>query len=174
MGCDKALLDVGGGPMARRLAGLLGAIGHPVVEVGPGVSGLEAVREDPVGAGPLAAVVAGAAALRAHGHIGPAIVLACDLPLVGHRTLSWLARWPGVGSVVPVVETYPQPLCARWAAPDLMAAGDLVSAGKRSMKALLGRPGVVFVDEKGWPEGVSARDFADLDTPQDMARLGLV
>jgi molybdopterin-guanine dinucleotide biosynthesis protein A len=173
MGFDKARLEVSGALNVVRLAGLLEAASRPAIEVGPGVSGLEAVREDPVGAGPLVAVCAGAAALRAHGYAGPAIVVACDLPLLGRGVLPWLAGWPGAGSVVPVVEGYPQPLCARWSASDLTAVAALVSGGERSMKALLGRPGVLLVDEKGWPHGVSARDFADVDTPEDAARLGL-
>src|SRR3954468_1318664 len=82
MGRDKALLEVGGQRLVDRAATALAAVADPVLEVGPGWSVLPAVREDPPGSGPLAAVVAGAAALRAGGHDGPVIVLAVDMPFV--------------------------------------------------------------------------------------------
>lgn len=46
MGADKALLEIGGRRLADRGASVLAAVCHPVLEVGPGVSGLPAVRED--------------------------------------------------------------------------------------------------------------------------------
>src|SRR5688500_16693472 len=78
LGSDTALLEVEGRRRVGRAAATLGAVAKPVVEVGPGWSGLPAVREDPPRSGPLAAVSAGAAALRAVGHDGPVLVLAVD------------------------------------------------------------------------------------------------
>ena len=82
MGTDKALLEVDGRTLAERAAAVLRAVCDPVLEVGPGVSGLPAVREDPPGAGPLAALGAGAAELARGGHAGPVLVLAVDMPFV--------------------------------------------------------------------------------------------
>lgn len=174
MGSDKALLEVDGLPNAVRLAGVLRQVAAPVVEVGPGRSGLLAVTEEPAGSGPLVALSAGAALLERLGHAGPALVLACDLPFVDAEALEVLVAWPEGGSVVPVAGGQPQPLCARWSASDLRWAARLVEAGERSMKALLNRPGVEFVDEEQWPGREPAgRVFADVDTAEDLRRLGL-
>src|ERR1700736_1061525 len=59
MGRDKATLPVNGTPLAERTATLLAQVADPVVEVGPGWTGLVAVREEPAGQGPLAAMAAG-------------------------------------------------------------------------------------------------------------------
>lgn len=173
MGFDKASLSIEGIPSAERLARLLCQVVTPVIEVGPGCSGLPAVLEEPPGAGPLVATVAGATALRDAGHLGSSLVLACDLPLIDETALRLLAGWPGGRSVVPIVDGYPQPLCARWSAEDLAVAGDLVDAGERSMRTLLARPGVVLVDEAAWSSTVDADAFADVDSPADLERLGL-
>jgi molybdopterin-guanine dinucleotide biosynthesis protein A len=173
MGFDKASVQVDGVPNAVRLAAVLGEVASPVVEVGPGRSGLVAVDEQPPGQGPLSATCAAWETLRAMGHFGPVLVVACDLPFVTAEDLGLLATWPGPASVVPVAAGRPQPLCARWSPEDLSAARLLVQGGERSMKALLLRPGVVFVDEKHWPEGKARRVFADFDTPSDLADLGL-
>lgn len=173
MGFDKASMSVDGVPCAERTARLLQTVVSVAVEVGPGVSGLPAVEEDLPGSGPLVAVVAGAAELRRRGHVHGALVLACDLPLLTEAVLTTIARWPGDGSVVPVVEGRPQPLCARWSADDLDVAGELAGTGNRSMRALLERPGVVLIDEASWPGDVDRSAFADADTPTDLDRLGV-
>lgn len=172
MGFAKATLDVGGQPNAVRLAGALGRVAGPLVEVGPGYSGLPAVSEEPRGGGPLVALCAGAGALAALGHAGPALVVACDLPFVTAGTLGVLAAWPGGASVVPVAGGRPQPLCARWSASDLALARDLVAAGERAMRALLSAAAVEVLEESGWP-GDAERLFADADTLSDLERLGL-
>jgi len=173
MGFDKASMLIDGVPCAARIAAMMQAVVADAVEVGPGVSGLAAVQEEPSGGGPLVAVCAGARALGERGGAGSALVLACDLPLVTESLLRTLAEWPGSGSVVPVIEGRPQPLCARWSAEDLAASADLVEAGLRSMRSLLDRPGVELVDEERWPGPADRRAFSDVDTPADLKRLGL-
>lgn len=173
MGFDKASMTVDGEPCAARLARLLRDVSSMAVEVGPGVSGLPAVHEDPPGSGPLVALAAGAAALRARGHGYSALVLACDLPLVTGDVLRALAGWAGDGSVVPVVGGRAQPLCARWSAEDLVVSAELAATGHRSLRPLLERPDVTLVEEDDWPAAVDRRVFADADTPEDLERLGL-
>ena len=173
MGFDKGLILVNGATIAVRTAQALQRVVAPLIEVGPGLSGIASVREDPPGSGPLVAVRAGGQALRGAGHSGPALVLACDLPLLTDAALRMLADWPGNCSVVPVVNRRPQPLFARWSAEDLAAAGELVAGGERSIKALLAQPDVVLVDEGGWPPEVGPSAFADVDTPADLEMLGL-
>jgi len=172
MGFDKALVEVDGLANAVRLAAVMQKVASPVLEVGPGRSGLKAIAEGPIGQGPLFATCAALPALEAAGHRGPVLLLACDLAFVTAEDLALLAGWPG-GSVVPMVDGRPQPLCARWSHEDLLAATVLVHAGERSMKALLRRPGIVLVDRDQWPAGRADHVFADFDTPTDLAGLGL-
>lgn len=172
MGFDKAMIDVGGVPNALRLAGALGQVAGPLVEVGPGRSGLPAVSEEPPGAGPLVALCAGWDALVACGCAGPVLVVACDLAFLTAEALAVLSGWPGVSSALPVVGGRPQPLCARWSQADMEVARELVVAGERSMKALLARAAVEMLSEVVWP-GDPRRVFADVDTPQDLRRFGL-
>jgi molybdopterin-guanine dinucleotide biosynthesis protein A len=141
MGSDKATMVVDGVPNARRVATALHAVVHPLIEVGPGVSGLRSIVEEPPGSGPLMAIAAGRRALRMAGHTGAVVVLACDLPAVSESAIAMLAAWPGDGSVVPVVSGVPQPLFARWSAAALEAAAELAASGARSMRELLERPG---------------------------------
>jgi molybdenum cofactor guanylyltransferase len=173
MGFDKALLAVDGVPNAVRLAGVLKTVAAPVIEVGPGVSGLPSVVERPAGAGPLVAISSGGRHLRRLGHEGPVLVLACDLPFITSDVLSKLGAWPGDGSVVPMVAGRAQPLCARWSQEDMVAAGPLVQAGERSMRTLLARPGIVFPSEGDWAVPEAWREFADVDSPADLKALGL-
>jgi molybdopterin-guanine dinucleotide biosynthesis protein A len=173
MGFDKAMIEIDGVPNAVRLATALRQVASPVLEVGPGRTGLAAVAERPPGSGPLAAAGAAWDALRAVGHFGPVLLVACDLAFVTAEDLGLLAAWPGAASVVPTVAGRPQPLCARWSQGDLEAARLAVQAGERSMKALLGRPGIVFVDEQRWPQGRARHVFADFDTPCDLTALGV-
>lgn len=173
MGTDKAALVVDGRPLAVRLADLLGAAcGGPVLEVGPGRSGLPWLIEDPAGAGPLVAVAAGAAALRARGWHGAVLVLACDLPLLTPQALGLLATWPGDASVVPVVGGRSQPLCARWSAAGLAAAEERAAGGQRSLRGLPG-PGTRRLAAAEWGAVDGAATFSDVDTPEDLAMLAV-
>ncbi|MCU1495535.1 MAG: molybdopterin-guanine dinucleotide biosynthesis protein [Acidimicrobiaceae bacterium] len=173
MGFDKAALVVDGEPCAARLARLLGAVSAPVLEVGPGWTGLRAVSEQPPCQGPLAAIAVGWSALRRAGHDGPAIVLACDLPLVTLDLLELLANRPGVRSVLPIVAGKAQPLCARWSATDLAAAAALVKSGERSLRQLPSREAAELLDEATWSAVAEERAFADADTTGELDRLGV-
>lgn len=171
---DKASLLVHGERLADRQARLLREVCAPCVEVGPGASGLTAVREDPTGAGPLAAVAAGAAALRRQGHGGGALVVAVDLPLLTSAVLRFLADFPGGGSVVPFVAGRAQPLCARYSGGALDAAARLTSAGERSMGALLAAvDDLQWAGPRMWGSVAPPEAFADVDTPEDAERLGV-
>lgn len=173
MGADKATLDVAGVPLARRAAGALAAATSVAVEVGPGATGLPSVTEDPPGTGPLSAIVAGWAELvRITGQKQPAVVLACDLPAVTPRLVSWLVERPGGASVVPVTGGVAQPLCARWSVADLERAGSQLAAGERSLRHAFG-PDVVYVDEDELASAVGRGATEDVDSPEDLARLAL-
>jgi molybdopterin-guanine dinucleotide biosynthesis protein A len=158
--------------LAGRTAGLLGGVAAPVVEVGPGYSRLPAVREDPPGTGPLAAVAAGHQALRAMGWTGPVLVVATDLPRLTAGLLAWLAEHPSPRSVVPAAGDIPQPLCARYSPPDLDLASVLAAEGRRSMQDLLTRIDALVVVAEEWQPAAGEPDaLVDVDTPTDLARL---
>jgi molybdopterin-guanine dinucleotide biosynthesis protein A len=165
MGRDKATIVVGGVTLAARTARLLSAVASPCVEVGPGRSGLQAVEEKPRGGGPLVAVAAGVVALPRN---ASALVVACDLPRLTEPILQWLADHPAPGSVVPVWEGRPQPLCARWSGPALAHAVELAGTGARSMNALLGGSDALVVTP---PPGLAAA-LMDVDTPDQLDEVG--
>lgn len=152
MGRDKASL------FAADLAAVLSAVFPRSYEVGPGRTTLPTVR-DP-GVGPLGALAA-AAPLVAGLDV---VVVACDMPFVTPELLSLLAASPG--TAVPVAEGRAQTLCARYAAADVARAPALVEAGARAMRALLDDADVAWLADLPF-------DFADVDTPEDLERLGL-
>lgn len=173
MGQDKSRLVIDGLTLAVRTGHLLSLVAETAIEVGPGVSGLPAILEQPRGEGPLVAIAAGCRALRDQGHTGAALVIACDLPFISERLLRFLAEWDSEGSVVPIVRGRPQPLCARWGAQDLNCVQELVNRGVRSLQHLSSQPGVVCLDESAWEHIANERDFSDVDSPDDLHRLGL-
>jgi molybdopterin-guanine dinucleotide biosynthesis protein A len=172
LGRDKATLELAGERLADRAARVLAAVATRVVEVGPGITGLPACVEDPPGAGPLAALVAGAAAL---GDPPPAgvLLLACDLPGVDEAVLARIATWPGARTAVPVEGGRVQLVAARYGSDALDAAGELLRRGERSLRALVDRVRHDVIPEAAWraAAGVkSSATFADVDTPADLAR----
>jgi molybdopterin-guanine dinucleotide biosynthesis protein A len=173
LGVPKAELRRDGERLADRSAALLASVCTVALEVGPGYSTLPAVREDPPGSGPLAAVVAGTAALPARAASLPVLVLGVNLPFVDAVLLTWLAARPGTGTVVPRVAGAPQPLCARYGAADLEVAAGLRRAGAASMRSLLDAVAVTYVDERAWGAVTDASGFDDVDTPDAVARAGL-
>jgi molybdenum cofactor guanylyltransferase len=169
LGFDKATVRIGAETLAERAARVLGAVCAPVVEVGPGRTGIRAVREDPAGSGPLAALVAGADALGAES----VVLLACDLVRIESHVLALLAGWEGAPSVVPMVDGRAQLVCARYGPDAIGAARTLLASGERSLRALIDLVAVDFVTDSERPAVINADAFLDLDTPEDLERLGL-
>jgi molybdenum cofactor guanylyltransferase len=173
MGRDKAELVVAGERLADHAARVLTNACEPVLEIGPGRSELEAMHDDEPSAGPLAALVTGARALRARGYEGPVLLLGVDLPFADQPLLELLVRHPAVETVVPIAGGMRQSCCARYAPPALAAAADLVEQGERAMHALLSAVPVVEISEAEWRAVAPADALADLDTPEDLARHGI-
>lgn len=172
MGRDKAsILLPDGRTCAQTVAARLTAVADPVLEVGPGASGLRAVPDDRPGAGPLAALATGWAALAGMGHAGPVLVLACDLPRVTVPLLDLLARASGNGTVVPMVGGRPQPLCARFGPVALDQCQRLVASGRRSLMSLLEATPTDWLGPEAWSEVADEHCFDDIDTPEDLARV---
>lgn len=173
MGVDKAALVVDGVTLAERAAAALSAVTRPVLEVGPGYSSLPVVTEETPGAGPLGALVAGAAALVSRGHGGGVVLLASDLPFVTADLVRVLASHPSDATVVPLVNGRRQLLAARYSRQALERAPGLFAAGRRSLSALVDEVDVVDLTEEDLAPFVQLRELEDVDTPEDLARLGL-
>ena len=175
MGRDKAELVVAGERLADHAARVLQAVCDPVLENGPGRSDRETDGDDESGAaavraGPLAALVTGAGALRTRGYEGAVLLLAVDLPFVDARLLELIVDHPADDSVVPVAGGLRQSCCARYAPAALPTAADHVEQGERAMHALLSAVPVVEITEPEWRAVAPADALADLDTPEDLAR----
>ena len=172
MGRDKALLEVGGVPLAVIVAGALRAAGaDPVLAVGGdgealGRLGLEPVPDEHPGEGPLGGV------LTALGRSPTPVVavLGCDLP--GARAagvaavVAALAARADAEVAIPVVGGRHALVHAAWrrsAAPRLAAA---FAAGERSLAGAVARLPVVEVPDldPAW--------LADVDAPEDLPRAG--
>jgi len=173
LGVDKARLLLHGESLASRAARVLAAVCDPGIEAGPGFTDLVAVREAPLGSGPLAALAAAGDALRERGHRGAVVALAVDLPRVGVPLLTLLAAWPGEPTAVPEASGVLQTTCARYGADALVAAGSLLAVGVRSLRALLDVVDVDRLDASIWEPVAGPDPFADVDTPADAARLGI-
>jgi molybdenum cofactor guanylyltransferase len=118
-------------------------------------------------AGPLAGLVAALEKV-----VTPwAFVIACDMPFINAAVVKLLAQQRGeCQAVVPVVDGQPQPLAAFYARDCLATAQQILAGGgKHSLRALLERLVVRYVDEaqlRGADNQL--RSFFDLDTPQDV------
>jgi molybdenum cofactor guanylyltransferase len=173
LGVDKAGLVVDGVTLADRGADLLRSVCNPMLEVGTGHSALPAVREDPPGSGPLAALAAGGEELTRRGHRGAALLLAVDLPAMTVAFLELLRDWPGEPTVIPAHRGRLQPVCARYGADALVAAGSLCAGGIMSLHALLDVVDHDVIDEARWGTVADTDVLADIDTPDDARRLGV-
>jgi molybdopterin-guanine dinucleotide biosynthesis protein A len=174
LGAAKAGLRRDGETLGARAARQLRAVcSGPVLEVGPGETGLATVREEPKGAGPLAALAAGGASLRDRGHQGGALLLAVDLPLVDQVLLALIAGWAGHPTAVPEAAGRLQTVCARYGPDALAAAVALVARGERSLQALLAEVEHDVVPEAAWRVVAPIDVFHDVDTPADAASLGI-
>lgn len=171
MGADKALLDVGGEPLAVRVLRVLDRVCDDVVVAsgdGSRLGGLgrpQAADPRP-GAGPLAGIVAG---LLAASHDLVA-VLAVDQPDASAAVLARLAAvWAGEAAVVPVVDGLQQPLHAVWsraAAPSLLARLD---RGERAVSPAVAALGARLAGPELWAEADPSGRFArNLNVPADL------
>lgn len=137
MGRSKALIDVAGRPMGRRVADVLLAAGcDPVVLVGGDGEelaplGLPVVPDEHPGCGPLGGVLT---ALRAAQ--GDVVVVACDLPSltpeVVHAVLAAATAHPDADVAVARTDQL-EPGCALWRPSAAAVVAAAFGAGERAV-----------------------------------------
>ena len=176
LGGRKALVDLGGHPLAARaFAALAAAADEVLVVAGPRPEAAlaaacpsAAIVEDS-GLGPLGALLAGARAARG----GLVLVAPCDAPyLTGPDLLALAAALEGGDAAVPVLGGIPQPLVACYRREALAAAAaDALAEGRRAAVDVLARLDARLLDEEALAAiGVRPASLADVDTPEDLER----
>ncbi|MCP3963143.1 MAG: molybdenum cofactor guanylyltransferase [bacterium] len=172
MGRDKARLELRGESLVERAASRLADVAAEVVvaDRGRGVSVSRLSLADGPGAGPAAGIL-GAADARPGRDL---LVLACDLPAVPAALLERLALRGEADAVVPRWHRGTEPLCALYRVAALDALASAVEGGRFALYALLRSSSLEVCWLEG-PElaafGAPERLFANLNTPEDLARL---
>lgn len=173
MGRDKALLPVGGVPMAllqaRKLERVCGRASFVGKEPGPlGGTDVPFVSD---GTDERAALHGLVAALEAAGG-ETVLVLAADVPRVPEPLLAALldlASRSGATAVVPTVDGHPQPLCAAWTARALPALRAAVASGDLSLRRAVDAAGALVLSEEETSRlpGYAPGAFRNVNTPED-------
>lgn len=177
---EKALAEVNGEPMLRRVVEALGTVTDEVVvncrrdqrdAFAAALDGVDtgvrfALDEQP-DEGPLVGLE------RALSAVGTdrAVVLGCDMPLADPAGLS--AMLDGLGSegdaVVPTTDGGPEPLHAVYRiGPALTAARAAIDDGERSLRALLAR---LAVEELPVGDEIPAQSVTSVDTAAALAAI---
>jgi len=166
MGRDKALLPIGGVPLAVRVADALRDAGAvEVVAVGGDIAalaalGLRAIVDPHEGAGPLGGIAAALRALAAHDVV---VVLACDLVAADPAAIRAVAVALGDADVaVPRRDGRLEPLHGAWRPGVAPRLEDRLADGRRPVHEAIGALQAVFVD------GVDPRALTNLNTPGDV------
>lgn len=168
MGRDKPLLGYEGETLLRRLIRRYAALGPVAVSVDrPGRYAFPDALElpDPYpGQGPLNGLVAG---FRATGE-EELFLTAADLPL-GDPALARKLQALRLSHDACVVlgEHGPEPLFAVYGRTCLPAAEAAIAAGERSMRRLLARLDVCYVNQEALPEFPFAHVLFNVNTPED-------
>ncbi len=198
---DKATLTLNGVTFVEIVSSAFrNSLVETVFEVGPQFSTFPSVLENEKGSGPLHAVAAGWTAIKNLGLYCPVIVLTCDMPYVNGKLVNYLANFNGVAgingveingvgingagmsksgtvevwkdkSVIPVVDSFIQPLCARWSPQDLDKILELVESGEKSMKSAVSKDSVFLEENDSWQTFGGKRAFMDVDYLVDYEKL---
>jgi len=143
MGRDKALLDVGGEPLAARIARLMvQAAGSAVIIGDPqryGILGFPVLPDRIAGLGPMGGLLTALETTTAPWNL----LVACDMPGITAALLEEIAgraqRAPDQCCIAAVSSRGPEPLCAAYHRACLPAVQRAVSAGRLRMSELLSR-----------------------------------
>lgn len=174
-GADKLEADLDGRTVLDHVIDAMAALADDIVVVGragrrPGV---RYVPDDEPGAGPLAGLASGLAAIEDD----VALVVGGDMPLLRADVLRRLVSMVGgvVGAEGAVLAergvARPLPIAVR-RDPGLAAVTGSLALADRSLRAFLGELEVHVIDESDWrPLDPGGLTLLDVDTPADLARL---
>ncbi len=164
---------MGGRPLLQLVVGTLSTLCEEVIIAGaerpvqrlPGPSAIW-VHDPPGAAGPLAGLAAGLAA-ASHPTV---VVVACDMPFLSDRLLAHLLELvEGCDAAVPLAGGGPQPLCAVYSRTCLPTVEALLRLGAFSMRDLLPRLRVKYLNESRCmeldPQGLS---WFNVNTADDL------
>jgi molybdopterin-guanine dinucleotide biosynthesis protein A len=171
MGRDKANLLLGEQTLLQHVIATMQQIfPHVIISVRqsrPEIN-LPQVCDDRTNAGPLA----GLAASMGHVTTPWVFAVACDMPFVVPAMVRLIAGYRSEHqAVVPVVHGHPQPLAAFYASSCLTALRENLSAQDGSLRGVLKRLDVRYVDEAEMLDAdPRLRSFFDLDTPLDIVQ----
>jgi len=164
MGRPKALIEVDGLAMARRVATAMKRAGcASVVAIGPAelAAGLDHVDDLHPGEGPLGGILTALGAADG----APALVAACDLPWIDAASLAMLIEAAGKGEDVVVARSSRlEPLCALWQPSAAAKLRVVFGAGERAVhRALL----TLDFAEVSLPDSVLTNVNAPEDLPSE-------
>ncbi len=177
MGTDKALLEIDGVALARRVRDALTIAGcQPVVAVGGDRAalqrlGLTVVDDQYPGEGPLGALITALAHFDRRADI--VVALACDLADADPRAIAAVCApfrnndSEHIDVVVPRSTTRRHMHHSVWHTSSLVTLREAFAAGERAPRRVLER---LRVCELHVGRDLDPRWFADLDEPDDLAR----
>lgn len=169
MGEDKALIELGGKPMAMWVAEAMRGAGLDVVTFGglSRVDGLETVPDPPGTRGPLAGLQS-ALTYAAH---RPVFVAAVDQPLLRTETVGGVMSIWTHDAVIPVDQDVPQVTCSVYRPTCLPALRQITAVNpEASIRDLLDYISVRYVEADEWQEwGEDGRSWRSIDTPDQLA-----
>jgi molybdenum cofactor guanylyltransferase len=171
MGCDKALLEIGGESLIARAAVLLQSVtGEPTIIASPSLYssvGFPLVADDWLDCGPLGGIATALRVSSAHWNL----VIACDLPYLTKAWLDFLverALKSEADAVVPMNERGAEPLCAMYhknAEGRIRAA---LEGGVRKVTDAFARLRVEYVEPGEWKAFASeGLLFKNVNSPAD-------
>ena len=174
MGRNKSMLEIGGVPVIRRIADILGETFAEVFVVANEKEqyermGLAVVGDIHPGNDSLGGLHAAVASAQAS-HV---FVAGCDMPLLQPALIRGLASLVDEWDVViPVKHDYPEPLCAFYGKECAPHIEESISAGRLKMIGFHERVRVRRVEEEAWrawdPEAVS---FLNANTPEEFEKI---
>ncbi len=172
MGTDKANVTLGEKTLLQSVIATMQQLFPQVIvsvrQPRAGIDLPQVCDEQPDG-GPLAGLVASLGQITTPW----AFMVACDMPFIMPAVIERIAQQRGeCQAVVPVVNGQPQPLAAFYSPVCAVEIREILdSDGKHSLRALLERLDVCYVDETDLSDAdPHLRSFFDLDTPQDVAQ----
>jgi len=172
MGCDKALLPVGGVPMVIRMAQLLGSVAGQVTLIAPpgrfAELPLRVFADDQPGLGPLGGIATALRLSRAEWNL----VTGCDLPFLTRDWLNFLVERASKSKADAVLPQSPQghfePLCAMYRTSARAAIADALGRGVRKVTDGLAALRVEAIGVQEWkPFDSRGRLFKNMNAPED-------